>query len=106
MLSTSAQALPASPPASGAALVCGPDDPLTVVLLRRSWGREPLISGVSLSRRFAGFDDASLAARTLLPLDLVSAMLGGPAPDVPGVGRAQEFTAALDTLDAWTRHAG
>ncbi|OKI51406.1 hypothetical protein [Micromonospora sp. CB01531] len=107
VLSTSPDALPAEPPASGAALVCGPDDPLTVILLRRSWAREPLLSGVRLVRGFAGFDAASLAARTLLPLDLVGAMLepGRSVPDVPGVGRAQEFTAALDTLDAWTRHA-
>lgn len=107
VLSTSPDALPAEPPASGAALVCGPDDPLTVVLLRRSWSREPLLSGVRLVRGFAGFDGASLAARTLLPLDLVGSMLGAgtPVPDVPWVGRAQEFTAALDTVDAWTRYA-
>lgn len=107
VLSTSPDALPAGPPAGGAALTCGPDDPLTVILLRRSWSRDPLLSGVRLVRGFAGFDGASLAARTLLPLDLVAAMLGpGRAvPDVPGVGRAQEFAAALDTLDAWTRHA-
>jgi hypothetical protein len=107
VLSTSPDALPAGPPASGAALVCGPDDPLTVILLRRSWSREPLLSGVRLIRGFAGFDSASLAARTLLPLDLVGAMLepGRTVPDVPGVGRGQEFVAALDTLDAWTRHA-
>jgi hypothetical protein len=107
VLSTSAYALPAEPPASGAALVCGPDDPLTVILLRRSWAREALVSDVRLLRGFSGFDAASLAARTLLPLDLVGAMLepGGSVPDVPGVGRAPEFTAALDVLDSWTRHA-
>ena len=104
VLSTSPQALPAPPP-GGAALSCGPDEPLTVVLLRRSWGRAALLSEVSLRRDFAGFDTASLAARTLLPLDLVTAVLGGAQPpDVPGVQRAPEFSAALDTLDEWTRH--
>lgn len=109
VLSTSPDALPADAPAGGAALVCGPDDPLTVILLRRSWAREPLLSGVRLLRGFAGFDAGSLAARTLLPLDLVRAMLGpgeAPLPDVPGIGRAAEFAAALETLDLWTRHAG
>lgn len=106
VLSTSAAALPdpAQATADGAPLVCGPDEPLTVVLLRRSWAREALVAEVSLARTFRGFDAPSLAARTLLPLDLVARILRGPAPDEPGVGRAHEFAAALETLDAWTRY--
>jgi hypothetical protein len=84
--------------------VCGPDEPLTVVLLKRSWAREPLLADVSLSRAFRGFDVPSLAARTLLPLDLVQRILGAAPPDEPGVGRAAELAAALDILDSWTRH--
>lgn len=111
VLSTSATAIPAGPPEPGTqqetGLVCGPEEPLAVVLLRRSWGRDALTSEVSLQRRFVGFDDASLAARTLLPLDLVTTILGGAAPpDVPGVLRTAEFAAALDILDEWTRHGG
>lgn len=105
VLSTSPAALPAQPPASGAALVCGPDEPLAVILLRRSWARDELLSEVSLRRRFTGFDSASLAARTLLPLDLATVILRGQAPpDVPGVVRTGEFAAALDVLDDWTRY--
>lgn len=104
VLSTSDSALPTDAAEPG--LVCGPNEPLAVVLLRRSWGRDALKSQVSLHRRFAGFDASSLAARTLLPLDLVTAILSGPPPDVPGVLRTAEFTAALNILDEWTRHSG
>jgi hypothetical protein len=106
VLSTDPAALP--PPDAATAepprLVCGPDEPLTVVLLKRSWAREPLLADVSLSRAFRGFDVPSLAARTLLPLDLVQRILGAAPPDEPGVGRAAELAAALDILDSWTRH--
>jgi hypothetical protein len=112
VLSTDPAALPAAGDAGAPPLVCGPDDTLTLVLLKRSWGGQALLADVSLSRVFRGFDLPSLAARTLLPLDLARRILdpesSAPDPDVPdepGVGRAAEFAAALDTLDAWTRHA-
>lgn len=104
VLSTNPAALPAAGPGAPPRLICGPDEPLTLVLLKRSWAREAMLKDVALTRTFVGFDAPSLAARRLLPLDLVARILGTSAPTVSGVGRGPEFAAALDILDSWTRH--
>jgi hypothetical protein len=100
VLSTSSAALAGEP----AGLVCGPAEPLAVVLLRRSWSRTALVSDIALNRGFVGFDYASLATRTLLPVDLVQQVSGAVAPYVQGVERESEFAAALEILDEWTRY--
>ena len=105
MLATDPAALPVPGDAASPPVLCGPDEQLTLVLLRRSWAREALLSDVVLARTFRGFDAPSLAARRLLPLDLVTRVLGTAPPDEPGVGRGPELAAALDVLDSWTRYA-
>ena len=105
VLATDPAALPEPGDAASPPVLCGPDEQLTLVLLRRSWAREALLGDVRLVRTFRGFDAPSLAARRLLPLDLVTRVLRAAPPDEPGVGRGPELAAALDVLDSWTRYA-
>ncbi|SDZ14992.1 hypothetical protein SAMN05444365_10632 [Micromonospora pattaloongensis] len=113
-MDTSAAAILASDPAAlpgpdaGSCLVCGPQEDVAVVVLRRSWLATALVGEVTLRRDFPGFDVPSLATGRLLPLDFLaevtsrsSAELAGP----PDVDRAEEFAAALEVFRGWTRHA-
>jgi hypothetical protein len=87
-------------------MVCGPEEDVAVVLLRRSWMRRTLVRDVTLRRDFAGFDGPSLATERLLPVDVLTRVLGQPESvvvGVPGVDREDEFTAARETLKAWLR---
>lgn len=105
VLSADPAALPAAD-AGEPCLVCGPEEDVALVVLRRSWAATALVSGVTLRRDFAGFDLPSLATGTLLPLDLLDQVIDGAVPAGPlGVDRAAEFAAALDAFGAWTRHA-
>lgn len=89
-------------------LVCGPEEDVIVVLLRRSWMRRTLVTDITLRRDFAGFDSPSLATERLLPVEVLTHVLGRPESEVvgvPGVDREFEFTAALETLKGWLRFA-
>jgi hypothetical protein len=93
---------------SAPVLICGPEEDVIVVLLRRTWMDKTLVAGVSLRRDFAGFDLPSLATQRLLPLDFLAKVLPHPQtqlPEVPGVDRAAEFGAALETFKDWMRYA-
>ncbi|MFB9316990.1 hypothetical protein [Cryptosporangium minutisporangium] len=112
VLSTDPAALPgpeggAAPDGAGPCLICGPQEDVAVVVLRRSWLTEPVSGPVTLRRDFPGFDLPSLATKRLLPLDLLADVLGSDAASTgpADVDRADEFTAALEIFTGWTQHA-
>ncbi|MGS2617465.1 hypothetical protein ACVCAH_23505 [Micromonospora sp. LZ34] len=112
-MDTSSAAILASDPAAlpkpdaGSCLVCGPQEDVAVVVLRRSWLATALVGDVTLRRDFAGFDVPSLATGRLLPLDFLAEVTGRSAAELagpPDVDRAEEFAAALEIFRGWTRH--
>ncbi|MFO1026470.1 MAG: hypothetical protein U1E70_14950 [Acetobacteraceae bacterium] len=110
-MDTSSAALLSAVPAEGAAsacpaLVCGPEEDVVVLLLKRSWQRKKLVSDVTLRRDFLGFDLPSLATERLLPEGVLDRLLdAGERISDGGVERGEEFAAALETLAGWTRYA-
>ena len=87
-------------------LVCGPEEDIIMIVLRRSWQRSRLVSDITLRRDFSGFDLPNLATGKLLPVDFVEQVLD---PDAPisdnGIDRHDEFRAAVDVFSAWMQYA-
>jgi len=86
-------------------LLCGPQEDLVLMTLRRTWQSAVLIGPVTLRRDFAGFDLASLAAGTPLGDALVTTVTGSAPPGPAGVDRVTELAAAVGVLEEWTRLA-
>lgn len=87
----------------GPALLCGPQEDLVLVTVRRTWQARPLEGPLTLRRDFPGFDLATLAVRTPLGATLVEAVTGSPPLGPSGVDRELELSAAVGLLDDWTR---
>lgn len=85
-------------------LVCGHDEDLVLVTLRRSWQARPLVGPVTLRRDFAGFDVLTLAVGEALGDTLVAEVTGSAPPGPSGVDRRAELDAAVGLLDEWTRY--
>jgi hypothetical protein len=85
-------------------LICGHDDDLVLVTLRRSWQARPLVGPVTLRRDFAGFDVLTLAIGEGLGDTLVAEVTGSALPGPPGVDRRNELDAAVGFLHEWTRY--
>ena len=88
------------------ALLCGNEDDVIVVILKRTWQRKKLIGEITLRRDFRGFDAASLATERMLPAAVLDRVLdpGEQVSDL-GIVRDEEFAAALETMAGWTRYA-
>lgn len=86
-------------------LLCGPQEDLVLMTVRRTWQSAALVGPVTLRRDFAGFDLASLAVGTPLGDTLVTTVTGGPPPGPTGVERVTELAAAVGLLEEWTRSA-
>ncbi|MCB9947520.1 MAG: hypothetical protein H6842_06810 [Rhodospirillaceae bacterium] len=101
--------LSTTPPAQDAdgdcLLVCGPEEDVIMVVLRRSWQRSKLVGDITLRRDFQGFDEASLATGTLLPLDFLGRILPSPPAPDPGIDRHDEFRTAMDVFTSWMQYA-
>lgn len=87
-------------------LICGPQEDIVMIVLRRTWLRKhTLVENISLRRDFKGVDLPSLAAEALLPEGFINdVVLAGPVGDA-GKDREGEFLAAGELLAAWTRYA-
>ena len=89
----------------GPTLVCGPQEDLVLLTLRRTWQTAALVGPVTFRRDFAGLDLPSLAVGVPLGDTLVTAATGAPPPGPAGVDRSTELAAASGLLDDWTRYA-
>ncbi|HZI98336.1 MAG TPA: hypothetical protein VFD41_12505 [Actinomycetales bacterium] len=87
----------------GPVLLCGPQEDLVLVTVRRTWQALPLEGPLTLRRDFAGFDLPTLAVGTPLGSTLVQNVTGSPPPGPSGVDRELELSAATGFLDDWTR---
>ncbi|MFV0524141.1 MAG: hypothetical protein ACK5RL_06555 [Acidimicrobiales bacterium] len=105
---TRAAVLAADPARLGAIgsapLVCGPDEDLVLLTLRRTWQARPLTGPVTLRRDFAGFDLLTLATGTPMGDDLVEQVTGSPPPNLGSIDRGAELDAATGLLAEWTRY--
>ena len=85
-------------------LICGHDEDLVLITLRRTWQARPMMGPVTLRRDFVGFDPLTLAVNDLLGDDLVQDVTGSPPADLGGVDRRAELNAAAGFMDDWTRY--